>query len=206
AGMIPKEAKESSVLYFQPEATLYETVENEKSNQESGVQSGNVMIQIHQKASQDKYYADLKNKKVVEQKDFMDRLFLIDKTLGAQKWKFTGRQKKILDMACMEAQQVDNTDTITAWYTTAIPVAAGPTSLSGLPGMILEAQVGSSLHIVATKIAPADAASLKLIKAPTKGKKVTEAAYLQMVKEKTEEMQKQFGGNGNNVIMIQGNH
>jgi GLPGLI family protein len=201
AGLLPTEQKNESVLYFSPDASLYEHKEKEKSEQESGYRSENVMIQMDIKVPRDKVYTDLKNKQITEQKDFMDRLFLLNTPIESQKWKFTGMQKKILDMACMEAIAILDKDTVTAWYTTAIPVNAGPQTFSGLPGMILEAHIGADFHLVAIKIESGDDGMLKMIKAPTKGKKITKEDYDKMVSEKTEEMRKQYGGDGNVIII-----
>jgi GLPGLI family protein len=199
AGLLPKEQKSESVLYFNPDASLYEHKEKEKSEQESGYRPGNVMIQMDVRVPRDKVYTDLKNKQIIEQKDFMDRLFLLNIPMESQKWKFTGMQKKILDMACMEAISIQDKDTITAWYTAAIPVNAGPQTFSGLPGMILEVHIGSNLQLIATKIDSGDV--LEKIKAPTKGKKISKEDYDKMVTEKTEEMRKEYGGDGNIIIM-----
>jgi GLPGLI family protein len=196
AGLLPSEQKVELVLYFSPNASLYENKEKEKSELESGIRQGNVMIQIDRQVPQDKVYTDLKNKEITELRDFMGRMFLIKHPVDARKWKFSGNQKKILEMACMEAVCIDGKDTITAWYTTAIPVNAGP------PGMILEAHSGSNVHIVATKLDTETDASKK-IKIPSKGKKVTEEEYEKMVAEKTKEMQEQYGGDGNIIIMRQ---
>lgn len=203
AGLLPTEQKISSVLYFSPDAALYEHVEKEKPEQESGYRSGNIVIEIDQHIPRDKVYTDLKSKKITEQKDFMDRLFLLETPAEAQKWKFTGMQKKILDLACMEAVNMEGKDTITAWYTTAIPVNAGPQTISGLPGMILEAHIGSDVHITATKIEAGNDRTSQMIKAPSKGKKISQAEYDKMVQEKTEALQKQYGGEGDVIIMKQ---
>lgn len=201
AGLLPKQQKALSVLYFNRDASLYEHKENEKSEQESGYRSDNVMVQVSIKGERDKVYTDLKNKQITEQKEFMDRMFLLDIPVESHKWKFTGMQKKILDMPCLQAVTIEGNDTVTAWYTTAIPVNAGPQTFSGLPGMILEAHIGSSRHLVATKIEDGDDNLVKMIKAPTKGKKISKADYDKMVQQKTEELQKQYGGNGNVIIM-----
>jgi len=202
--MIPAESKSQMELYFMPGASLYQIRENTTATNNQELNEDNMRIRIETKVPDDKYYTDLANYTVTEQKDFMGRIFLINHDMEAWKWKFTGRQKKILDMPSSEAVSITDTDTTIVWFTTSIPVSTGPQGFSGLPGMVLEAFIGSNVHLVATKYEPATKDILKKIKAPAKGKKVDEAAFNKIVKEKEEEMRKQFGGNGNVIIMRQG--
>src|SRR6218665_1908785 len=74
AGLLPSEHKVASVLYFSPDASLYEHKEIEKDEHESGIRSGNVVIQFDQRVPQEKVYTDIKTGLITEQKDFMDRL------------------------------------------------------------------------------------------------------------------------------------
>lgn len=200
AALIPKEQKMEKVLYFSPEATLYENSEKGNDAKKEEYKQDDMEIRIERNMPDEKTYTDIKNKQVVAQKDLMGRLFLVSKDSEPGKWKFTGRQKKILDLPCMEAVDVSGEDTVVAWYTTGIPVQAGPGDISGLPGMVLEANMGKLIHLVAKRIEN-DAEAVKKIKAPTKGKKISAADFEKLQKEKQEEMQKQFGGKGNVIIM-----
>lgn len=86
---------------------------------------------------------------------------------------------------------------VTAWFTPQIPVSNGPGEFAGLPGLILELNVYRTT-LLCSKIVmnPKDA---EKIEPPTKGKEVTRAEYVKIVKEKTDEMRENFrnsGGNG----------
>ena len=86
---------------------------------------------------------------------------------------------------------------VTAWFTPQIPVSNGPGEFAGLPGLILELNVYRTT-LLCSKIVmnPKDAEN---IEPPTKGKEVTRAEYVKIVKEKTDEMRENFrnsGGNG----------
>jgi GLPGLI family protein len=201
--IVPSESKSEMELYFTPTASLYQIKENTAASNNQEFDQGGMKLRIETKVPDDKYYTDLTSHKVTEQKDFMGRIFLIDHDANTSKWKFTGRQKKILDMPSSEAISITDKDTIIVWFTTSIPVSAGPQGHSGLPGMVLEVFVGSNIHLVATKVEPADKGIIKKIKAPAKGKKIDEVAFEKIVKEKEEEMKKQYGGNGNIIIMRQ---
>jgi GLPGLI family protein len=81
--------------------------------------------------------------------------------------------------------------TITAWYAIEIPVNQGPENYWGLPGLILEVNDGKT-SILCSKIVMNSKEKIE-IKAPSKGKKVTQAEYDEIVKKKTEEMREMYG-------------
>ena len=86
---------------------------------------------------------------------------------------------------------------VTAWFTPQIPVSNGPGEFAGLPGLILELNVYRTT-LLCSKIVMNPKESEK-IEPPTKGKQVTSAEYVKIVKEKTDEMRENFrkgGGNG----------
>ncbi len=85
---------------------------------------------------------------------------------------------------------------VTAWFTPQIPVSNGPGEYAGLPGLILELNVYRTT-LLCSKIVmnPKDA---EKIEPPTKGKEVTRAEYVKIVKEKTDEMRENFRGQGGN--------
>ena len=205
AAMMPKEQSEEKIMYFTPEATLYENNTSAKKEEPQGIVTDNVQIQIHRSTPDEHYYTDLKNQQSVSQKDLMGRAFLIREAIQPRKWKMTGNQKKILGHAAMEATVIADKDTITAWYTPEIPVAAGPEGIGGLPGLVLEANINKDLSIKATAITMDDAAASK-IKEPTKGKKVSDAEYEKLAKQKRDELMQESGGQGGGrrVIIMNG--
>ncbi len=85
---------------------------------------------------------------------------------------------------------------VVAWFTSQIPVSAGPSKFAQLPGLVVQVEIdGGNTTIIAENI------SLKnlekgTIKAPKKGKKVTRAEFKKIQKEKFEEMRKSRGGHG----------
>ena len=82
--------------------------------------------------------------------------------------------------------------TITAWYCPEIPVNQGPDKYWGLPGLILEVNDGTTV-LLCSKIV-LNAKEKVEIKAPTKGKAVTQKEYDEIVKKKLEEMREMYGG------------
>ncbi len=96
--------------------------------------------------------------------------------------------------------------TITAWYTPEIPISQGPGPYWGLPGLILEVNNGRTA-LLCSKIV-LNTADKEEIKAPSKGKEVTQAEYDEILQKKMEEMSERFrAGNrrgGGNAIRIRG--
>lgn len=204
AARIPKESKSKNILYFNAESSLYESEKSEDSKLESASNTGDgmsVKFVVSSSSAEEKYYVDITNKKIIQQREIMGKKFLIEDKLEKMKWKATGRQKMLLNYPVLEAMAANEKDTIYAWYTTAIPITTGPAGIGGLPGLILEASIGKRILIQADSIALGLTVSNK-IKAPTKGKPVSKEQFVKIVKEKEEEMKKEMGtGNGSNVII-----
>ncbi|PZQ87670.1 GLPGLI family protein [Flavobacterium lindanitolerans] len=83
---------------------------------------------------------------------------------------------------------------VIAWYTPEIPVNQGPEGYWGLPGLILEVSDDKTV-ILCSKIV-LNSKEKTSIKAPTKGKVVTQKEYDEIVTTKMEEMKEQFRRGG----------
>lgn len=84
--------------------------------------------------------------------------------------------------------------TITAWYTPEIPVNQGPESYWGLPGLILEVNDGKTV-ILCSKVVLNTKEKVE-IKAPAKGKVISQKEYDETVVKKMEEMREMNQGQG----------
>lgn len=94
------------------------------------------------------------------------------------------------------AIELPSEKTITAWYTPEIPVNQGPDSYWGLPGLILEVNDGVTT-ILCTKIAINPKEKIE-IKAPKKGKAITQQEFNDIMMKKMKEMREQFQNGGGN--------
>jgi len=153
---MPKERRANKVLYFNEEESLFTKSEKEVEQDMSGF-SGEGRgrgMRMRMGGPSSIVYTDLDNKEVVEQREFMTRMFLITTDIPETAWKITGKQKLILDYPCMEATTEDTAGVITqVWFTPLIPVQSGPSKFGNLPGLVLEANVNdSSILITATSI------------------------------------------------------
>lgn len=90
--------------------------------------------------------------------------------------------------------------TLTAWYTTEIPVSQGPEGYWGLPGLILEVNDGRTT-ILCSKLVmnPKEKAD---IKAPTNGKEISQKDYDETVLKKMEEFREMSQGQGGKRMEI----
>ena len=201
AEMIPKEQSSKKLLYYTPTESLYKDLPKEKEA-ENKVSNGNgVHISMDFEGPSEIIYKDLVKNETIEQKEFMGRQFLITGDMKEMKWKMTGRQKEILKMPAQEAMMVMDKDTVLAWFTPAIPVKSGPSSLGNLPGMILEVHIGSMVEMKATSII--NSVEKEQLEKPKGGKKMSQKDFEAMVKEKTKEMEMNMGGGDGKQVIIQ---
>jgi GLPGLI family protein len=201
AGNLPKERKTSKVLSFNREISLFEelkTVDEEMSaNHEGG-------ISVRMIASgQSKIFTDLKSQKVTEQRDFMNRMFLIERPVKESNWKITGNQKVILGYPCMEAFRLDTAGAkTTVWFAPSITVKSGPNGFCNLPGMVLEADINNGDRLYFAKsIEPLPEGKMK-IERPKEGKSVSESEFREIVAAKMKEMGVENGGQGGTQMHI----
>lgn len=63
-----------------------------------------------------------------------------EEDIPKQSWTIYPNKKVILGYECQKAETIFRGRTWQVWYTTSIPISEGPWKLSGLPGLILDAQ------------------------------------------------------------------
>ncbi len=201
SAMLPKENRLSTILYFNEEASRYENLEQTDDaviDEES--EGGAVKIMISQ--PEHIMYRDLVNKTTIEQTEFMTRTFLIKSDYSTDDWKLTGNQKMILDFHCQEAIKKEGEDTVSVWFTPAIPVSSGPGEYANLPGMVLAVEADHGDRTITAKSIEFKEITANIIKEPKKGKKVTKEEYLAIVEEKTKEMGGEGSGEGSHTVIM----
>jgi GLPGLI family protein len=107
--------------------------------------------------------------------------FLIKENLEPIDWQIMQETKKIDSYNVKRAEAVVGGSNIIVWFTDEIPISAGPSYFTGLPGLILQAQFGKRL-ITAKKIEPLTG-NLTLAP-PTEGMKYTREEYDQLIDAK----------------------
>lgn len=168
-------------------------------------------------SSEGSTYKNLKDKEIIEDKEFFGKRFLITEKVDQPQWELTGDTKKIGNYTVYKAtlvkensefnwrsmrrrnnEEKDSTKTddkkllITAWYTPEIPVSTGPANYWGLPGLILEVNSGRTT-MLCTEVVLNPKEQVEITK-PTKGKEISRKEYNEVVKKKMEEMRERFEG------------
>jgi len=128
----------------------------------------------------------------IDQQEVLDKSFVVTDSIKTLNWKLSEETKTILNHTAhkatasristrsrmtmengeMKRQEFPDTAQVVAWYTTEIPVPAGPDFQGQLPGLILEMDVDKGQTIWrATEISPK--VNTSKIKEPKDGKKIT---------------------------------
>lgn len=196
--MLPKENRNNTILYFNSETSKYQNLSSdENSDVVSEGGGGTIMVKMSQ--PDNIIFRDFKKNKIVSQKEFMTRLFLIESENTKCDWKITPNQKKILGYRCQEAIKQDSTTKTQLWFTSEIPVSTGPGNYANLPGLILMVNVDDGERTITAKSVEFKKLEDDLLARPKKGKKVSKEKFDEIVKEKTDDMNS--GEGGGTVIM-----
>lgn len=128
-----------------------------------------------------KYYQNLSECIRLEQIPIFGSTYLVNKEPIEYNWELKKKRKNITGYNCRLAvsslNKKSKLQVVQAWYTTDIPVSFGPKGYNGLPGMILAVkELGSFYYAVNV-----DFKETINIEKPTKGKKVSEKAFKQLV-------------------------
>ena len=185
---LPKESKKEKVLYFTENTSLYEEypTENEALNKkvQEALKKANYMkpptVEL------EKVFYDFGKNEKTRQVMFMTRNFLVSDSIKSEPWKLTNKMIKVLDYTCLGAEIVKGDTTITAWFTSEIPISTGPDQFFGLPGLILAIEINGETAFIATSIDLTPPEEGVLSK-PDKGKKVTQEEFDKIVEEKIKE-------------------
>jgi GLPGLI family protein len=218
---MPKTRTDKFELTYGNNQSLWKQAEQENEDDATFSGENGAHIQMVIAGSNDVLFTSMETGRKVEKKEMFDKSFIIDDTISKLKWKMTGETKTILGLPCMKAtssnirtrtmmnmdngkmerKEIKDTANIVAWFTTSIPVSAGPAEYQGqLPGLILEMDIKDGTQTFkATAIS--EKADLAVIKEPTGKKHLTPEEFKKEREKMMEEMQKNNQG-GNRQIRI----
>jgi GLPGLI family protein len=219
--MLPKSRTDKFELSFGNNQSIYKHVDEDQQSDE--VSGAGMQIKMMGPGMDDIIFCDFDKAYKTEQRVMFEKKFLVPDSIRKLNWKLGEDTKTILGYTChkavsqrtgkrttmninngvMEKKEISDTTAIVAWFTTDIPVSAGPEVPGQLPGIILALDMNDGrMTYVAKEISPK--VDLASIKEPTKGKKVTPDEFVVERNKMMDEMQKNNqGGNGNRVIRIQ---
>lgn len=128
--------------------------------------------------------------------DFGVKQYLIKDQIPDYKWKISREKTDIAGYKATKAEGVMmDSIPVTAWYAPEIPIKDGPTSLAGLPGLIIKAEfeMNGAKLIYTLKDLKISEKELK-IALPTKGEVVTQDQFMKIVMDIQKKMQEQMNG------------
>ncbi len=205
---MPKSRTDQYELLFTPEHSLYQYLPNANDDGGQSFSGGGMMIQMRG-AQGETTYIDFAKGERIDQRDVMDKNFIVTDTLTRLQWKLSEETKTILNFTAHKAtattinqrprmtmengqvkrEMIADTAKVIAWYTMQVPVPAGPNYAGQLPGLILELDVNNGQSVTkALEFSPKVVANK--IKAPSDGKKLTAAEFSKERDKLMEEMRK----------------
>jgi GLPGLI family protein len=219
--MIPRTRTDKFELVFGNNKSLWKQAEIESDDDGTFNSGGGMQIRMIAAGANDVLFCNFEAARSIEQRELFDKKFIVDDSIRKLQWKLTDETKTILDHPCrkaiatrygtrmmmnmdngkMERKEVNDTTNIIAWFTTDIPVSAGPAEYQGqLPGLILEMNINDGRQIFIAKTI-SDKADLAVIKEPTGKKRYTQEEFRKERDKMMEEMQRNNQG-GNRVIRM----
>ncbi len=194
SGSFPNQRVLIRVLSFTPEYSFFRTDHNfYESSVPAGGQISHSPTRILFNEDKTVTFCDLKNRKIIEQKEFMTRLFLIEGSFNNPVWKQTGNSNNIAGYDCQEAVWNSSENKVTAWFTSSIPVSTGPAGYWGLPGLILKIDVNNGDKVFnALSVDPSFTEKSKDL-IPKEGKQVTNEEFQNIIDQKLKELEEEAG-------------
>lgn len=193
--MLPRTHKDKFEVLFANNQSLRRTKEDDVP--ETLAQSDDGMdIHVMMADANDVRYCNFTTATVIDQRELGAKNYIVTDSIHPLNWKLTGNTSTILNYPCQEAVaqrigkrpstqmengelktvEVADTANVVAWFTSAIPVSAGPEYQGQLPGLILSIDINNG-RTQYKAVAVNEQVDVSLIKPPAKGKKVTVAAF-----------------------------
>jgi GLPGLI family protein len=189
-------------LLFNETMSLCKNAEKQPEAPPAATEQEGMMRRFMMRRSANVVFRNLKEKRSIEQTDFMDKTFLISDETEKMAWKITGEQKMINGYLAIGASYQDSLmgreRRIKAYFTPSIPISAGPQTYAGLPGLVIMVDINEGAQTLIAKEITMDPALSAGIIEPDKGKAVTRKEYNAIVAERMKEM----GANGQGGMQI----
>ena len=216
AAQLPKSRTEQFELLFANNQSLWQYLPS-ASAEEGGSFSGNGVVFRFATGTNDVTYCNFDKGTRIDQREIMERNFVVLDSLRREEWKLTEETKTILTYTArkaigkriskriqismengeMKRQPVTDTSVVIAWFSTDIPVPVGPgAEMQGqLPGAVLEVDINNGQTVIkAVEVSPKVNAGK--IKEPKDGKKLTAAEFAKEREKLMEEMRKNMPAGG----------
>ena len=219
AANMPRTRTDRFELSFAKNQSLWEMLPELDNNEENAGGGGGVRF-MRFGGGDDVTYFNFETGNRIDQRELASKTYIVEDSIQKLNWKLTEETKTILNYTArkattqrigtrfvmamengeMKRQEVADTTQITAWFTTEIPVPAGPEFGGQLPGLILELEMNNGRMVYkAVEISPK--VSVSNIKEPKGGKKMTAAEFTKERSKVMEEMRRNMPAGGRRVIV-----
>jgi GLPGLI family protein len=188
---LPKEGRNAFLLHFNNDVAVYKPNLEEQEESTPELQRAKHIQSFRNlpKPELKRVFYDLKNKKKLEEMNFMTRIFIVESDIDEMNWKLIPKKKQILEHICMGAELTIDDNTLTAWFTPKIPISIGPDTFFGLPGLILMIELNGEKLIVATSIS-SDVPEIESKEDFSEEIAISKKEFDKIVEEKVEEHKK----------------
>ena len=193
------------ILTFNNKESFYKEEESLDSNSSYGYRDG--FLAATGSYFSNGIYKNIESDSIVEQREFLGKLFLVENSLPGIDWKLENESKQIGDYTVFKAtaiQKVELNDyrmvnarddkdanlIVTAWYTPQIPVNIGPDIYNGLPGLILELNIYRTTFLCSKIIL--NTRNSQEIKKPRNGQRVSINEFDQIAEKRRKEDRQEF--------------
>ncbi|MFN3850589.1 MAG: GLPGLI family protein [Spirosomataceae bacterium] len=194
--MIPKYRISKYELLFTPIESLYRPIVEDEEPETNSFSSNGANVTIKTQTPQNEVYKNFTTNILLNERELAGKKYLIEDSIKNIPWKILTDTKTIAGYNCLKAiyENVERKQTFNVWFTSDIVTPSGPEAIAGLPGMILEMDINNGETVItATKITFKELKSE--IKAPSKGKKVTQKEFNKIRDDFMKEMNMNGGPN-----------
>lgn len=179
-----KDGREYILQSFNGES-IYQRKENEKNTNPQLTISSNEGVSV--------FYRSFEDKKTIAQANILSKPFLIHEDEVSFNWQINNETEQIGEYKCKKATS-NVEDSLTVWFTSEVPINAGPKHYCGLPGLIVK--VVTKSQTITTKNVKISHDDINIEK-PTKGKEVSREKYNKILAKKNN--LKEFDGEDNAI-------
>lgn len=186
---MPEYSISKKEMIFNRDASLYKDMVDDD---EGGGRGGRTFIRM---GGSSEIYADFNTQILTEATSLFNEDYLIEGEFEPLPWVLTGETKTILGRMCQQATYTiaEPLTEVVAWFTPMIPISVGPEKYRGLPGAVLEVDINFGERTFTAFNISDKPIRVKDLKAPKKGKKVTNAEFKEIRDAKMKEMENNPG-------------
>jgi GLPGLI family protein len=230
--MVPEFQTNLLELYFTPTQSLFKPAKQQGDQLPSTEGGGNRFGMRFGGGDNAETFRDYEKEIVIESRELGPKRYLIEDSLRPVKWKLEDETMTINGFECKKAtttiqgfgmsnfrlggsaiggggrrdssinRMLNEKQQVVAWYTEQIETAAGPDNYFGLPGLILYLDIDDGTIVyTAKKLEPLG--KDVVVKAPTKGNKITRQEFRQLIQQQFQGMGGRPGGGGTFMIRQQ---